>query len=84
MQNLQRPSLAVWAAVGLALTPGIPAYASPVPLPRVGSCPLGYYGSVDYCVPSRGSSESREAIQKVGATCPLGWYSSGNYCVKNP
>ena len=84
MQKLQCPTMAFWVAVGLALAPGIPAaFSAPVPLPREGSCPLAYYGSDGYCVLNRGTSESREAFQKVGATCPLGWYSSGNYCVRS-
>lgn len=52
------------------------------PLPKVGSCPLGYYSSGNYCVPSR-SNSTRGAIEKSGS-CPLGFYSSGNYCVSTP
>jgi len=52
------------------------------PLPNVGSCPLGYYSSGSYCVPS-GGGNSRGAIEKSGS-CPLGFYSSGNYCVSSP
>ena len=51
------------------------------PLPRVGSCPLGYYASGSYCVSSPGSN--REAIEKVGKSCPLGLYSSSSYCIKS-
>ena len=47
------------------------------PLPKAGSCPLGYYSSGSYCVPST-SSNTRGAIEKVGGSCPLGFYSSGN------
>jgi len=50
------------------------------PVPRLGSCPLGYYPSGSYCVPNR--SSTREAIEKRGNFCPLGWYSSGEYCVR--
>ncbi len=53
------------------------------PLPRLGGCPLGYYSSGDYCVPSAGGNP-RGAIEKVGSGCPLGFYSSGNYCVSSP
>ncbi len=53
------------------------------PLQKLGSCPLGYYSSGDYCVPSSGGN-SRGAIEKVGSGCPLGFYSSGNYCVSSP
>jgi hypothetical protein len=50
------------------------------PIPRLGMCPLGYYSSGSYCIPSRGSD--KEAIDKLGRSCPLGWYSSGEYCVR--
>ena len=52
-------------------------------LPKVGSCPLGYYSSGGYCVPSSGGN-TRGAIEKSGAGCPLGFYSSGNYCLSSP
>jgi hypothetical protein len=52
------------------------------PLPKVGSCPLGYYSSGNYCAPSSGGN-TRGAIEKSGS-CPLGFYSSGNYCVSSP
>ena len=53
------------------------------PLPKVGSCPLGYYSSGSYCVPSR-SGNTRGALEKSGGSCPLGFYSSGSYCVSSP
>ena len=53
------------------------------PLPKVGGCPLGYYSSGGYCVPSPGG-KARGAIEKSGAGCPLGFYSSGNYCLRSP
>ena len=53
------------------------------PLPKVGSCPLGYYSSGGYCVPSSGGN-TRGAIEKREAGCPLGFYSSGSYCVSSP
>ena len=53
------------------------------PLPKVGGCPLGYYSSGGYCVPSK-SGNTRGAIEKSGSSCPLGYYSSGNYCVSSP
>ena len=53
------------------------------PLPKLGGCPLGYYSSGGYCVPSSGGN-SRGAIEKSGAGCPLGFYSSGNYCLSSP
>ena len=53
------------------------------PLPKVGGCPLGYYSSGSYCVPSK-NANTRGAIEKSGAGCPLGFYSSGNYCLSSP
>ena len=52
------------------------------PLPKVGGCPLGYYSSGSYCVPSS-TGNTRGAIEKSGNSCPLGWFSSGSYCVKS-
>jgi hypothetical protein len=53
------------------------------PLPKVGGCPVGYYASGDYCVPSK-SGNSRGAIEKVGNGCPIGFYASGHYCLSSP
>ena len=53
------------------------------PLPKVGGCPLGYYSSGSYCVPSS-TGNTRGAIEKSGNSCPLGFYSSGNYCLSSP
>jgi hypothetical protein len=67
-----------------AMTAGSALAQQPVqPLPKVGSCPLGYYSSGGYCVPSAGGN-SRGAIEKREAGCPLGFYSSGSYCVSSP
>jgi hypothetical protein len=52
------------------------------PLPKLGGCPLGYYASGNYCVPSK-SGNTRGAIEKSGKGCPLGFYSSGAYCVSS-
>ena len=52
-------------------------------LPKVGGCPLGYYSSGSYCVPSR-TGNTLGAIKKSGNSCPLGFYSSGNYCLSSP
>ena len=72
-------------AAVLVLNAGSAALAQqPVqPLPKVGGCPLGYYSSGSYCVPSK-SDNTRGAIEKSGGSCPLGFYSSGNYCVSSP
>ncbi|MEY4808577.1 MAG: hypothetical protein RLZZ206_2966 [Cyanobacteriota bacterium] len=67
-----------------ALAAGSALAQQPVqPLPKVGGCPLGYYSSGGYCVPSSGGN-TRGAIEKSGAGCPLGFYSSGSYCVSSP
>lgn len=72
----------VWPAIALAS--GAALAQQPVrPLPKVGACPLGYYSSSSYCLPSKIGSP-RGAIEKVGGSCPLGFYSSGNYCVSSP
>jgi hypothetical protein len=70
--------------IAAALSMGGALAQQPVqPLPKVGGCPLGYYASGDYCVPSR-SGKPRGAIEKSGNSCPLGFYASGNYCVSSP
>ena len=68
----------------LVLTPIGGLAQQPVhPLPKLESCPLGYYSSGSYCVPSS-SGNTRGAIEKAGSSCPLGFYSSGNYCLSSP
>jgi len=75
----------IWlsAAAALSLLSAVSSTAmaqQPVqPLPRSGGCPLGYYSSGSYCVPST-SGNTRGAIEKTGNSCPLGFYSLGNYC----
>ena len=61
----------------------IPVLAQAQPIQKTGySCPLGYYISGSYCVPSAGNS-SKWSIPKDGPSCPLGSYVSGNYCTKS-
>jgi len=62
------------------LAPAAMAQQPVQPLPKVGGCPLGYYASGSYCVPSK-SGNTRGALEKTGNSCPLGFYSSGNYCI---
>jgi hypothetical protein len=52
------------------------------PVVKVGTCPVGWYTSGAYCIPSRAtpSTNSRDVIQKVG-TCPLGWSTQSSYCI---
>ena len=72
-------------AAAQALLTAEPAWAQqPVrPLSKSGSCPIGYYSSSGYCVPSKGGN-TRGAIEKIGSSCPIGFYSSGEYCVSSP
>ncbi|PWL22903.1 hypothetical protein CWE17_11960 [Synechococcus sp. BS56D] len=79
------PVLGALLPLGLIVSLGPVAIAQqPVqPLTKVGGCPLGYYSSGSYCVPSK-SGNTRGALEKTGNSCPLGFYSSGNYCVSSP
>jgi hypothetical protein len=80
---MPRPLLLI-ALMGTITTTAAALAQQPVqPLPRAGGCPLGYYSSGSYCVPSK-SGNTRGAIEKSGSGCPLGFYSSGNYCVSSP
>ncbi len=81
-KTLGRKPLLLACAIA-ALAAGSALAQQPVqPLPKVGSCPLGYYSSGSYCVPSSGGN-TKGAIEKSGS-CPLGFYSSSNYCVSSP
>ena len=53
--------------------------ATQPPIQRVGTCPVGWYSSGGYCVPT--SEYTKPAIQKY-ENCPLDWYSTGSYCTK--
>jgi hypothetical protein len=80
--SMQPPWL--WLTLALTQASGSALAQQPVrPLPKVGGCPLGYYSSGSYCVPSS-SGNTRGAIEKTGNGCPLGFYSSGNYCLSSP
>lgn len=79
-----KPRLLVLMLMLSAMGDGPALAQQPVrPLPRLGSCPLGYYTFGNYCVPSS-SDNTRGAIEKSGHSCPLGFYTSGNYCVSSP
>ena len=55
---------ALLVAAGMLLSASTVLAQQPVqPLPKVGSCPLGYYSSGGYCVPSSGGN-TRGAIEK--------------------
>jgi len=77
-----RFSLLFALATGTLLAGSALAQQPVQPLPKVGSCPLGYTSSGSYCVPSSGGN-TRGAIEKSGNSCPLGWFSSGSYCIKS-
>ncbi|MCF8004882.1 MAG: hypothetical protein K9L32_11905 [Chromatiaceae bacterium] len=49
------------------------------PIPKVGSCPVGYRTSGGYCIPLE--STDKEVIIKL-ESCPSGYRTSGNYCIK--
>lgn len=67
----------------LALLPAA-SLAQSMPVPRVGNgCPLGFYSSGGYCMPSA-SNKNQWAVPKNNQqSCPLGSYVSGSYCVKS-
>ena len=59
----------IWMSI---LAAGIALAQQPVqPLPKVGGCPLGFYSSGGYCVPSS-SGNTRGAIEKAGSSLPAG------------
>jgi hypothetical protein len=62
--------LAGWASVAIAQEA----------LPKVGTCPSGFYASGKYCVPIK--DDGKPAMLR-GGQCPSGYYSSGKYCVAN-
>jgi hypothetical protein len=72
------PLLAVFCAL-LAFGPRVLAEEQQ-PIQKLGTCPLGYFSSGRYCVPT--SKQSKPVIEKYG-TCPVGFYSTGNYCRKS-
>jgi len=76
-----------WILLFLPFALGTPIGAlaqQPVrPLPRLGSCPIGYFSSGSYCVPSR-TGQVSGALEKVGGSCPIGFHSSSNYCISSP
>ena len=55
--------LGMLAVVSLVATSSAMAQQPVRPLPKVGGCPVGYFASADYCVPSK-SGNSRGAIEK--------------------
>ena len=69
--SMQPPWL--WLTLALSVASESALAQQPVqPLPKVGSCPLGYYSSGSYCVPS-GRGNTKGAIEKSGRSCSLGY-----------
>jgi len=72
-----------WIVVALSgITLSVQAQQPVRPLPKTGSCPVGYFTSGQYCMPGR-SQAVRGAIEKHGSSCPVGFFSSGNYCLSH-
>jgi hypothetical protein len=78
-------ALAIGALTAIgALSTGSALAEQPVrPLPKGKGCPMGYFSSGSYCVPSA-NDNTRGAIEKSGNSCPPGFYTSGNYCLSSP
>ncbi len=77
-----RPIRGSLAGIGLALLLLAPVAAADndeQPIPKVGSCPVGYRTSGHYCIPLE--SSGKEIIIKL-ESCPSGYRTSGNYCIK--
>lgn len=56
------------------------AWAQPLPVPKVGSCPSGYSERGGFCAPMR--RDAPAAIPKGSGHCPSGWMQSGSYCIE--
>ena len=63
--------------VALCVAPICEAWAQTA-LPKVGTCPSGFYTSGKYCIPIK--DDAHPAMQRAGQ-CPSGYYTSGKYCV---
>jgi len=60
---------------------GVVLLATPLPQPKIGSCPFGYRESGGYCTPV--SNHTRPAVPRIkGKQCPSGWMQSGAYCLQ--
>jgi hypothetical protein len=74
---------AVLAFLCIAAAP-FSALAQTFPIQQSGnSCPLGYYSSSGYCVPSYGNRTKWSIPASPGTSCPLNTYQNGNYCTKS-
>jgi hypothetical protein len=64
--------------IGLLLLLVGSAFAQPLAVRKIGSCPAGYFSGALYCAPMPGTA--RTAIPKV-RSCPPNWSESGSYCL---
>ncbi len=79
-RTLSRTGVALAGVALLMTTPPLAlADDDQQPIPKVGSCPVGYRTSGDYCIPLE--STDKEVIIKL-ESCPPGYRTSGNYCIK--
>jgi hypothetical protein len=76
LRHYMRGRSAIVLLIPLGLT--FPTAALAQAVPKIGTCPSGYYTSGGACVPH--SSNLRPALPKIG-TCPSGYYTSGDYCL---
>ena len=64
-KTLGRNRLLLGCAIA-ALAAGSALAQQPVqPLPKVGGCPLGYYSSGGYCVPSSGGNTREQTLKEL-------------------
>lgn len=69
------------AALAMLMLPAALPFADDEqePIPKVGSCPVGYRTSGNYCIPLK--STDKEVVIKL-ESCPSGYRTSGHYCIK--
>lgn len=78
--------LAVLILTLVAVSPAFAESRYPTPtsdgrqrIPRIGSCPTGYFSSGSFCEALR--KDTPAAMPKIkGVSCPSGYFSSGDYC----
>ena len=72
-------SLAVWICMPIGLM-AMAIAAESAPIPRKGQfCPIDYYRTGEYCIPSKSTTPS--AIRTINKTCPIGTYTQSDYCI---
>jgi hypothetical protein len=58
------------------------AAAEPLPVPRVGPCPIGYRPAGSYCVALNNNAAPAIPAPPNNGPCPYGFARQGAYCVK--